>query len=147
MKTCFRRGSTMRRYLLPLLALIALSCAGCATDQRNQALITTLNGYANTLRWADFQSAQQFVDPKVREAHPLTSLDLARFQQVRVTGYDEGAGPVPDGENQVRQVVQISLVNLNTQSERTVIDRQSWRYDPQTKRWWLMSGLPDITRE
>jgi len=137
----------MRRYLLPLLALIALSCAGCATDQRNQALITTLNGYANTLRWADFQSAQQFVDPKVREAHPLTSLDLARFQQVRVTGYDEGAGPVPDGENQVRQVVQISLVNLNTQSERTVIDRQSWRYDPQTKRWWLMSGLPDITRE
>lgn len=137
----------MRRYLFPLIALVAMLCAGCATDQRNQALITTLNGYANTLRWADFQSAQQFVDPKVREAHPLTSLDLARFQQVRVTGYDEGAGAVPDGENRVRQVVQISLVNLNTQSERTIVDRQSWRYDPQTKRWWLMSGLPDITRE
>ena len=137
----------MRRYLLPLLALLALLCAGCATDQRNQALITTLNAYANTLRWADFQSAQQFVDPKVREANPLSSLDMARFQQVRVTGYDEGAGPVPDGENRVRQVVQISLVNLNTQSERTVIDRQSWRYDPEKKRWWLTSGLPDITRE
>jgi len=137
----------MRRYLLPLLALLALLCAGCATDQRNQALITTLNAYANTLRWADFQSAQQFVDPKVREANPLSSLDMARFQQVRVTGYDEGAGPVPDGQNQVRQVVQISLVNLNTQSERTVIDRQSWRYDPEKKRWWLTSGLPDITRE
>ena len=137
----------MRRYLLPLLALAAMLCSGCATDQRNQALITTLNAYANTLRWADFQSAQQFVDPTVREANPLSSLDLARFQQVRVTGYDEGAGPVPDGENRVRQVVQISLVNVNTQSERTVIDRQSWRYDPEKKRWWLTSGLPEITRE
>jgi len=137
----------MRRYLLPLLALAAMLCSGCATDQRNQALITTLNAYANTSRWADFQSAQQFVDPTVREANPLSSLDLARFQQVRVTGYDEGAGPVPDGENRVRQVVQISLVNVNTQSERTVIDRQSWRYDPEKKRWWLTSGLPEITRE
>ena len=137
----------MRRYLFPLLALAALLCAGCATDQRNQALITTLNAYASTLRWGDFQSAAQFVDPKVREANPLTALDLARFEQVRVTGYDEGGGPVPDGENQVRQVVQIGLVNINTQSERTVIDRQTWRYDPEKKRWWLTSGLPDITRE
>ncbi|MGN2242949.1 hypothetical protein ACFWZU_05475 [Frateuria sp. GZRR33] len=137
----------MRRYLFPLLALVAMLCAGCATDQRNQALVTTLNAYASTLRWGDFQSAQQFVDPKVREANPVSSLELARYGQVRVTGYDEGAGPVPDGENQVRQVVQISLVNVNTQSERTVVDRQSWRYDPEKKRWWLMSGLPDITRE
>jgi hypothetical protein len=137
----------MRRYLLPLLALLAMLCAGCATDQRNQALIQTLNAYASTLRWGDFQSAQQFIDPKVREADPPTALDMARYQQVRVTGYDEGAGAVPDGENRVRQVVQIGLVNLNTQSERTVVDRQTWRYDPEKKRWWLMSGLPDITRE
>ena len=137
----------MRRYLLPLLALVALLCAGCATDQRNQALITTLNAYASTLRWGDFQSALQFVDPKLRASHMPTSLDLARYQQVRVTGYDDGAGPVPDGENQVRQVVQINLDNLNTQAERAVIDRQSWRYDPEKKRWWLTSGLPDITQE
>lgn len=137
----------MRRLLLPLLALVAVLCAGCATDQRNQALITTLNAYANTLRWGDFQSALQFVDPKVRDAHPPSALDLARYQQVRVTDYDEGAGAVPDGDNQVRQLVQINLVNLNTQSERSVIDRQRWRYDPATKHWWLESGLPDITRD
>ena len=137
----------MRRLLLPLLAIVAMLCAGCATDQRNQALINTLNAYANTMRWGDFQSALQFVDPKVRAAHPPSALDLARYQQVRVTGYDEGAGAVPDGENQVRQVVQIGLVNLNTQAERTVIDRQSWSYDPKTKHWWLESGLPDITRD
>ena len=135
----------MRRLSILLFALFVALGAGCASDVRNQALITTLNAYANTMRWGDFQSALQFVDPKVAAEHPLSALDLQRFQQVRVTGYDEGAGAVPDGENRVRQVVQISLVNLNTQSERTVIDRQSWRYDPQTKHWWLTSGLPDIT--
>lgn len=137
----------MRRFLLPLLALLVALCGGCATDQRNQTLITTLNAYAGTLRWGDFQTALQFVDPKVRAAHPPSALDLARFQQVRVTGYDDGAGPVPDGENQVRQLVQISLVNVNTQAERTVLDRQTWRYEADKKRWWLMSGLPDITND
>ncbi|MCX7514502.1 hypothetical protein [Frateuria sp. STR12] len=137
----------MRRYLLPLLAAVAMLCAGCATDQRNQSLVTTLNAYASALRWGDFQNARQFVDPKVRDSSPLTPLDLARYRQVRVVGYDEGAGPVPDGELQVRQVVQIGLVNINTQAERTVTDRQTWRFDPEKKRWWLTSGLPDITRE
>lgn len=133
----------MRRLLL--LASIALLCAGCATDRRNQALIGTLNAYANALRWDGLQSGLQFVDPKLRNAHPPSALDLARYQQVRVTDYDDDGGPVPSGENQIRQVVQISLVNLNTQVERTVIDRQQWRYDPVGNHWWLTSGLPDIT--
>jgi hypothetical protein len=135
----------MRRLLIAFTVLATLLCAGCATDQRNQALTSTLNAYASTLRWGDFQSALQFVDPALREAHPPSALDMARYQQVRVTGYDDGQGPLPGGENEVRQLVQIGLANVNTQTERTVIDRQTWRYDPQTKRWWLTSGLPDIT--
>jgi hypothetical protein len=93
-----------------------------------------------------FASAQQFVDPEVVKQHPLSSLDMARYQQVRVSDYDEGAGAVPAGENEVHQVVKISLINRNTQSERSIIDRQTWRYDPEKKRWWLESGLPDITQ-
>jgi hypothetical protein len=135
----------MRRLLFVVLALLAMGVAGCASDQRNQALTSTLNAYANTLRWGDFQSAQHFVDPQVAARHPLSALDLARYGQVRVTEYDEGQGPMPAGENEVHQRVQINLVNVNTQSERTVIDQQTWHYDPLKKHWWLTSGLPDIT--
>lgn len=135
----------MRRLLLALLALLAVAVAGCASDQRNQALISTLNAYANTLRWGDFQSAQHFVDPELAANHPPSALDLARYGQVRVTGYDEGSGPIPAGENDVHQLVHINLVNINTQSERTIVDAQTWRYDPLKKHWWLTSGLPDIT--
>lgn len=137
----------MRRILSILAVLSVLLLAGCATKARSDALTTTLKAYGSTLRWGDFQSAAQFVDPKVRAAHPLTSLQLARFEQVRVSEYDDGAGPVPTSDFDVQQTVLISLVNIHTQSERSIVDHQTWHYDEQTRRWWLTSGLPDITRD
>jgi hypothetical protein len=136
----------MRR-LLVLVALLTLLLAGCASDRRSQALTTTLNAYAGVVRWGDFGSALQFVDPKVRAERPPSALDMARYEQFRVTGYDDGQGPVPSGENEARQVVAISMVNNNTQAERTIIDRQTWRYDAQSNHWWLVSGLPDIASQ
>ena len=135
----------MRRILIVVAAVVLL--AGCATAQRKDALTSTLNTYAATLRWGSFQSALKFVDPKVLQMNPPTSLDMARYQQVRVSDYDEGAGPSVVAENEVQQVVQLHLINIHTQSERTVIDRQTWRYDAEKKRWWLTSGLPDITQD
>ncbi|HET6431422.1 hypothetical protein [Dyella sp.] len=128
------------------LALGTLLGAGCATDQRNHALTTTLSAYASMVRWGDFASAQQFVDPAMREAHPLTPIELSRFKQYRVSEYDEGQGAVPTGENEARQLVRLSVININTQAERTLIDRQTWRYDPAAHHWWLTSGLPDLSQ-
>ena len=77
----------MRRLPSILLALSVLLLAGCATKTRSDALTTTINAYGSTLRWGDFQSAAQFIEPAMRAAHPVNALDLARYQQVRVTEY------------------------------------------------------------
>ncbi|HUA81374.1 MAG TPA: hypothetical protein VL997_13435 [Dyella sp.] len=136
------------RFLAGLILLsTTLLLAGCATDKRNDALTHTMIEYANAVRWDGFEAAEQFVDPKVREKHPLTDLDRERFKQVQVSGYDDGNGPVASGENEVRQVVQIDLTNVHTQSVRTIVDRQLWRYDPEKNRWWLETGIPDITQQ
>ena len=137
----------MRRILSILVVLSVLLLAGCATKTRSDALTTTLKAYGSALRWGDFQSAAQFIDPAVLAAHPLTPLELARYRQVRVSEYDDGAGPVPSGDFDVRQTAMISLVNIHTQSERSVVDHQTWHYDEKTKHWWLTSGLPDITQD
>jgi hypothetical protein len=140
----------MRRILNHLAALSTLSVlllAGCATQTRSNTLTTTLKAYGSTLRWGNFQSATQFIDPAIRSAHPLSSLELARYQQVRVSEYDDGAGPVPAGDFDVQQTAMISLVNIHTQSERSNVDHQTWHYDEKTKHWWLTSGLPDITQD
>ncbi|MET0225498.1 MAG: hypothetical protein ABW187_03565 [Dokdonella sp.] len=137
----------MRRYVMP--ALVAVLLAACATDKmrsRQTVLDDTLKAYAGTIRWGDVAQAQAFFDPKVLAEHPPTALELARFKQVRITAYDEQP-PVPVNENEVRQTVEIGLVNVNSQAARSVIDHQVWRYDEVQKRWWLTSGLPDITRQ
>lgn len=137
----------MRRLRLSIV-IIALACmAGCAANQRRDSLTTTLDAYATTLRWGDFAHALGFVDPAYRAAHPLTPLQRARYKQVTVAGYDEGQGPVPVDQNEVRQVVKIGLINRHTQRERFVIDRQTWKWDAKAGRWWLETGLPDITHE
>jgi hypothetical protein len=136
----------MRR-ILSIMVVLSLTLAGCATQQRSDSLTTTLAAYGSTVRWGDIQTAVQFIDPAVRAKHPTSKLDLARYEQIRVTEYDTGAGPVPTGDFDVQQTAQISMVNVHTQSERTIIDHQSWHFDPVAKRWWLTSGLPDITRD
>ncbi|OOG53913.1 hypothetical protein B0E47_12010 [Rhodanobacter sp. B05] len=137
----------MRRIPSILLMLSILLLAACATQERSQSLTSTLSAYGGILRWGDFASATQFIDPEVRAKHPLTELDLARYKQVRVTEYNDDAGPVPINPTEVQQTVRISLVNIHTQAERSVIDHQTWHYDEKTKHWWLTSGLPNITQE
>jgi hypothetical protein len=70
---------------------------------------------------------------------------MDRLHQVRVSSYNEQPA-VPVGEDEVRQTVQIELVNVNTQTVRSIVDRQVWKYDEAGKHWWLTSGLPDISR-
>ena len=136
----------MRRILGIFVVLVAVLLAGCPMQTRSDSLTSTLKAYASTVRWGDFASASQFVAPETRKKHPLSDLDKARFQQVRVTEYDDDDPPVPVDDTEVRQTVRISLVNVNTQAERSVVDKQVWHYDAATKRWWLTSGLPDITQ-
>ena len=136
----------MLRWIPPIL-ILAL-CAGCATmtaQSEARALDTTLVAYANALRWGSWEQALVFVDPQTRKQHPLSHLDMERYKQVRIGAYAERP-PVPVGPHEVRQIVQISLININTQTERGIVDSQLWRYDEKEKHWYLVSGLPDITQ-
>ena len=133
---------------LTLSTMFFALCAGCSamtTQSESRALETTLVAYANAVRWGDFEQALAFVDKDTLKEHPLSAIDMERYKQVKVASYTERP-PVPAGPHEVRQIVQISLVNINTQTERSIVDNQLWRYDETGKHWHLISGLPDITQ-
>ncbi|MFT3790602.1 MAG: hypothetical protein QM741_05910 [Rudaea sp.] len=134
---------------MPRLAalLISLSLlAGCATpNTKGDALDATLESYAATIRWGNPEDAVAFVDPETLRQHPLTDLDRQRFRQVRISGYT-AQPPRSLGDDEVALVAEIVVTNNNTQSVRSVLDRQRWRYDGKNKRWWLVTGLPDLTQ-
>jgi hypothetical protein len=80
-----------------------------------------------------------------RPEHPLTPVDSARFKQVAVAGYDI-VSSLP-GQDTIDQQVKLQLINRNTQVPRTIVYREHWRWDSTDKRWWLTTGLPDITSQ
>ena len=102
--------------------------------------------YVSAVRWSDFDRAVGFIDPKVLEAEPLDPLELERLKQYQVSGYEVRTSSEP-AELEYEQVVEIRLVNRHTQAEKVIIDRQHWRWDAESKRWWLVSGLPDLTAD
>jgi hypothetical protein len=138
----------MHRPLTALLIAATVLLGACANKEiRSKATLldNTLRTYAATVRWGDFAQATSFIEPKLLAEHPPSQLELDRLHQVRVTSYNEQPA-IPVGEDEVRQTVQIELVNVNTQTARSIVDRQVWKYDEAGKHWWLTSGLPDISR-
>jgi hypothetical protein len=129
------------------LAALALLLVGCAGDLmkpgESSALDKDLREFASDMHWGDFDAAGEYVDPKTKLEHPLTALEIARFKQIEVSDYDVVSRV--DGTDMVDQKVQLQIINRNTQVPRTIVYHEHWRWDATAKRWWLTTGLPDIT--
>lgn len=128
--------------ILLSLLVAAIAAAGPSRSQRAK-LVKFQDAYTAAMRWSDFDTAQEFVDPAVREARPLSDLEHARYRQVQISGYREiGAGVAADGD--IERRIEVRVINRNTQAERQIQVVERWRWDPQAKRWYQTQGLPDL---
>lgn len=134
----------MRRLFryLPLVLLLVVSVAIAGPAQR--ALPRAQDAWSAAIRWGDFDGAVNLIDPALRAEKTPTSIEMARYGQVQISTYhDRGASADYKAGLAVRDI-EIGVINRNTQAERTVRYRETWRWDPQTKTWWVTSGLPDL---
>ncbi len=137
------KAIAMRSTTWVLLAAMALAMAACASATKNESLRVRLYNYAAAIRWNEIDQAAAYVDPAVLAEKPFTAEQRGRWKQVQVSRYYE-APQSTDGEGRVLQTVQIELIDRSTQTVRTIVDRQRWRYDETAKTWWLESGLPQL---
>ncbi len=129
--------------LLMLLLVTANALAAGLSRKQRQQLEEIQTAYGATLRWGGVEDAMGYIDPEVRREKPLTAFELNRYEQIRISGYRErSANPLPDGTWERR--VEVGVINVNTQAERTVGVVERWRWDKDAKRWWQVSGLPDL---
>lgn len=132
-----------RAFLFALCALVlSLGLPGCASTQQASALQQAQYAWSAAIRWGDFEGAWNLVDPGYRDRHPLTDLELARYRQVQISGYQELSGSA--SETEAQRQVEIGVVNRHTLAERRVRHTERWRWDPQAKAWWIADGLPDL---
>ncbi|HBK45259.1 MAG TPA: hypothetical protein DDZ67_02245 [Xanthomonadaceae bacterium] len=136
---------TTMRWLVLLGLLAAMGSAQALSRAQQRSLEQVQAAYAAAIRWNDLDTAAEMVDPEYRRAHPQSELERERYQQVQISGYRELRSGA-DGQDKVLRDVEIRVINRNTQAERSVRVRESWRWDAQAKQWWLTSGLPDLWR-
>jgi hypothetical protein len=129
------------RAIVFLLVPLLVACSGM--NAKRSPRDAMLYEYVSAIRWSDFDRAIGFVEPETLEAHPVGSIEMERYKQFQVTGYDVRTSSEP-AEGEYEQVVEIRMVNRHTQAEKALVDRQRWRWDAEDKRWWLVSGLPDL---
>ena len=134
------RANAWRWLLVALLGALLSACA--AGQLKMSALDKVQYAWSAAIRWGDFEGAWNLLDPAVRDAHPLTDLELSRYKQIQVSGYHELGSQV--FEDHARREIEIGVINRNTMAERTLRYTEEWRFDPATKNWWLTSGLPDF---
>jgi hypothetical protein len=129
--------------LFGLLCLLALAACASTAGQRNK-LEAAQYTWSGVIRWGDFEGAMNLIDPKVRDKHPVSAVELERYKQVQISSYrDTGATSDFDTGEAVRDI-EIGVINRHTMAERTVRYRETWRYDSETKVWWVTSPLPDL---
>ena len=131
----------LRVFPVVLLLVLLVACGGVGSRQDLRDI--TLSSYAGAIRWGHIDDALGMVDPDYALAHPMSALARARFDQVEFTGY-QVKGSQMLSETELVRMVEIRLVNRHTLVERTIQEREHWRWDEAAGRWWLTTGLPDI---
>ena len=129
-----------------LLLMLVLALAACTSNPSDQKRTEALKQYETIVRWSQWDAAADFISAEYQMEHPITRLELERLRLFRVTAYTVRSTGVFDEGMTVKQVVEIKMFNTNKAVERTIIDNQEWRYNPETERWRLHSGLPDPTK-
>lgn len=135
--------SVISRGLVLALLLAAIQPLQAQGRRQGQQLQELQSAWSSAIRWGEFEQAWLMVDPAHRLAHPMTELELARYQQVQVSGYADRLSTVAEDGAVVREV-ELRVVNKHTMAERSVRYREQWRWDPEARRWWVADGLPDL---
>lgn len=132
--------------LFALTSVTALAAEQKTTRKQRKALEETQIKYDATMRWGSVEDALAYLDPEYTKVHPLSDLELRRFEQVKISSYRASDNvPMPDGR--VGRTAEVRVINNNTQAERTVRVREIWRWDAEDKRWLQANGLPDLWQD
>ena len=131
---------------ISIWVLVMLVLTACSSNQVSKSRGEAFKQYETIIRWSQWDAAADFISAEYQMEHPITRLQMDRLRLFRVTGYTVRSTGVYDEGMTVKQVVEIKMFNNSKAVERTVIDNQEWRYNPETERWRLHSGLPDPTK-
>lgn len=122
---------------ITLWAILAFSVGACSHDLHIMKMEESLTSYGSAIRWGQYERASDFL-----AVHQTP--DLAFLRTIHVSSYDPVYRKELDGGRRAEQTVEIRYYREDQGVEKSVTDRQLWRYDQEKKQWFLESGLPNF---
>lgn len=119
-----------------LLLLLPGACA--TTSDKMDKLNSTLKGYEKALRWGKFEAAYSFHKWDSDEQPSIPK----HLKNIRLTSYGVSNRIFDEKTMTAKQKAAISYYNTNNLREKSLEDKQRWKYFPDEKRWYLMSNPP-----
>jgi hypothetical protein len=134
----------MNMQRLALVGLVVLLSACAEMSTQNTQLELTLIQYEKTLRWSGIEQTN------IYRKQPINFSPAQRemFKKIKVTGYDTLQTSYSHSELKqvlVHQLVDVRFINEDTQVEHKYTEQQTWEWDENAKRWWLVSPFPTIS--
>jgi hypothetical protein len=121
------------------LSLLLVGCQTLSERKQSDKLQQVLRNYEGVVRWGAVDQLRRFYRPEAMEA-----MVKVPQEQMRVTHYEVVQGPTKVEENRAIQTAVIQYVFVELQVVRELIDQQTWVYDPEQERWYLVSPAPDF---
>jgi hypothetical protein len=121
------------------ICLIVVLLGACATTyDKLDKLNSTLKGYEKALRWAKFDAAYSFHKWDTEEQPSIPK----HLKNIRLTSYSVSNHSFDEKTMTAKQNVTIRFYNQNSLRERSLDDKQRWKYFKEEKRWYLTSKPP-----
>ncbi|MDD2272346.1 MAG: hypothetical protein PHP95_09180 [Desulfuromonadaceae bacterium] len=135
----------MTRLINGFLCIVCLMLAACATQTSlSEEFDRSVKAYNRMLRWHEIESAgMTYIDPELRDEYLKQAESLKKrglsFTDFRILS----ARYVPEKKTG-DAVAEFDYYLLPSNRVKTVSYRQAWVYTESSKKWKLMSGLPDF---
>ena len=128
------------KYFLLIATIILAGCATTEEDKRMETLSKTTDQYRIAIRWGLYETADN-----LREAGGnKDNSAVERLKKIKVTAYKSVYRDVSKDGTEAKHVIEIKYYHTDYMVEKTIIDKQLWKYNSDTKTWHLQGGLPEF---
>lgn len=127
------------------IIILLFTLSACSNPKRDKSFEVSIKQMEKLVRWSEYEGVMNMIDPDYLVENNITQLDIERLKQFRVTGYTVTQKEMDEDGTLYRQQVLLQMYNTHNPVERSTRWNQEWRYNAETNRWTMHSGLPDLT--
>ncbi len=131
----------MTKYVLSFCILLLIGCATSPEGKQQDLFAIASHAYERAILLGKYELANGFRKVQASEKQVL---NFKRLKKIKVTSYELLAIKVSKDKSLVNQIVEIKYYNLDHMIEKTIVNKQLWKYYAEEKAWYLQSGLPNF---